>query len=533
MNRRDFLKIGAASGVSLLAGGESLVASPQARRSRPAAAARVLADLYRPPVVSPEGLTLTTRQTMAEIAPDVRSLILTYGDGPVGPTIETRRGQRATITLRNELAEPTIAHWHGLRPPESADGHPRLAIGAGGTYEYDFVVDEPPGLYWYHSHAHARTGPQVYYGLAGLFIVRDEAEAALGLPVGAREVAVVLQDKLQDVSGQLVYGVAGHQVMEGFLGDAPFVNGTRFPRIEVDSALYRLRVLSAGNARIFRLGLSNERPLTLIGADGGLLDTPHELPFIDLGTGERADLLVDFSGLPVGTLVTLRSLEFADPGMRGMMGGAGGADRMRGMGMEPGAMGGPGGMRAMGGMPGMAPDRGMEVGGGRGMTMTGLAQGTAMDLLEFVVTREVEEEHTTPDALVPLPAADRTLASRERVFRFQSAMMVHGINGQPFDMERVDERVPFGATEVWRFVNEAPFPHPVHIHATRFRVLERHGGRAEVFPWERGWKDTVLVFPGEEVEVLATFDRHRGTYLLHCHNLEHEDAGMMMNFVIE
>ena len=166
----------------------------------------------------------------------------------MGPTIEARTGQRATIVLRNELDERTIAHWHGLRPPEASDGHPRLQVGQGERYAYDFVVREPAGLYWYHSHAHARTALQVYFGLAGLFVVRDDAEEALSLPSGARELSLVLQDKRQNQAGHLVHDPVGHELMEGFLSDGPFVNGVRFPRIEVEASRYRLRVLAAGNA---------------------------------------------------------------------------------------------------------------------------------------------------------------------------------------------------------------------------------------------------------------------------------------------
>jgi FtsP/CotA-like multicopper oxidase with cupredoxin domain len=497
MDRREFLRLGAGSGI-LAASGVPIVSCCALGEAESIPASLPLdGSLYIPPRVSPQGLTLTARQATAEVAPGVVSGVATYGDGPIGPTIESRRGQRATILLRNELPEPTIAHWHGLRPPELADGHPRLAVGSGESYAYDFEVGERAGLYWYHSHAHMRTGPQVYYGLAGLFIVRDEEEAALGLPAEDRELAIVIQDKRQDAAGQLVYNPMGHQMMEGFLADAPFVNGVRFPRVEVDSALYRLRVLAAANARIFRLGLSNGAPLVMVGSDGGLLDRPVELPYIDLGTGERLDLLVDFSGLAAGTILTLRSLEFPDP--------AGGM----GMGM----MGRGGGMGMMGGL--------------------GLRQGSAMDLMEFVVTRGVREATAIPTSLLPLERIGRAEADRERVFRFDSVMMNHTINGRPFELERIDERVPFGSTEVWRFVNNAPFPHPVHMHAVHFQVLERRGGRGSVQPWEGGWKDTVLVFPGEEVEVIARFDSHRGIFLLHCHNLEHEDMGMMMNFAIE
>jgi FtsP/CotA-like multicopper oxidase with cupredoxin domain len=498
MNRRHFLRVSAAAGSLVGPASGALLSACASRTGRVAdGAASSFTPLHRPAVVSPERLTLTARRVTAEIARGISSPVLTWGDGPVGPTIEARTGQRATIVLQNELEEPTIAHWHGLRPPEASDGHPRLQIGQGERYTYDFVVREHAGLYWYHSHAHARTAPQVYFGLAGLFIVRDEVEESLGLPSGARELALVLQDKRQDPSGHLVYAPVGHELMEGFLSGGPFVNGVRFPRIEVDAARYRLRVLAAGNARIFRLALSNGAPLTLIGGDAGLLEAPIELPSIDLGTGERADLLVDFSGLPPGATVRLASLGFESPS---------------GMGMGRGMMG-----------------RGrMMMGGG-----AQAGQGAELDLAEFVVTRAGRASVPVPSRLVRFDRIPRTSAERERVFRFDSRMMMHTINGRAFDMERVDERVRFGATELWRFINDGPFPHPVHMHAVHFQVLSRAGGRARVFPWERGWKDTVLVFPGEAVDVIARFDSHRGMFLLHCHNLEHEDMGMMMNFQIE
>jgi len=487
IDRRQFLKLGAAS-AGWMAGGP-LVAACARLGTEPTGVTAFEGALYRPRVVSPAGLTLVARERTVEVAPGVRSRLLTWGDGPVGPTIEARRGERATILMRNELSEPTIAHWHGILPPAAADGHPRLAVGPGGSYAYDFEVTERSGLYWYHSHAHMRTAPQVYFGLAGLFIVRDEAESALSLPEGDRELALLLQDRRVDGSGQLVYGPRGHEMMEGFLGDTPFVNGVRSPRIEVDSGLYRLRIVAAANARIYRLALSNGAPLVVIGSDGGFLERPVEVPYVDLATGERVDLLVNFSGLGEGSTVNLRSLAFPDPS--------------RGMGMGMGMMGG-----------------------------GGLRQGAEIDLAQFVVTREVRDGERQPVSLPQLPRLERRQADRERVFRFESMMMNHTINRRSFEMDRIDERVPFGSTEIWRFINDGPFPHPVHMHAAHFQLLSRSGGRG-VLPWEGGWKDTVLVHPGEVVEVIARFDSHRGIFLLHCHNLEHEDMGMMMNFLIE
>jgi blue copper oxidase len=497
IDRRRFLASVAAGGGVLL-GASALRGLTAGSRTGLAGAGLERGLLYRPPEAGVGELMLTARSHMAETAPGVRSQVWSPGEGPVGPTLTARSGERAHIVLRNELAESTVLHWHGLRPPEEADGHPRYAIGTGETLTYDFEVDEPAGMYWYHSHAHHRTAIQTYMGMAGVFLVRDDAEDALGLPSGPREIPLVIQDRRVDAGGAIAYAPTNHDMMEGFLGDVAFVNGVRAPAVEVDSAQYRLRVLAASNARIYRLALSNHRPLTLIGGDAGFLPQPVALPSIDLATGERADLLVDFSGLPVGTRVALESLEFPPPrGMGGMGGGMGG------------------------------------MGGGMGMGMPGLRQGAALEILEFVVTRAVNEEAVVPAALPAAAPLTLGMADRERTFRFDSMMMMnHTINGRAFDMTRVDEEVPFGSTECWTFVNDSMFPHPVHMHAVHFQVVSRTGGRGAIQPWEQGMKDTVLVLPGEQVQVVARFDRHRGLFLLHCHNLEHEDMGMMMNFRI-
>lgn len=447
--------------------------------------------LWRPPELRPSGIVLRANARAITSGTGSTGTAMTLGDGPIGPTLRLRRGERARITLENALDEPTILHWHGLRVPEAADGHPRLAIDPGARYAYDFEVQDRAGTYWYHSHPHHRTGAQVYRGMAGMLIVEDAAEDALGLPRGAREIAVLLQDRRLTATGDFAFDPMMHERMEGFFGDVPFGNGTPSPAVEVDSALYRLRVVNVTASRIMRVGLSTGKPMTLIGVDGGLLSAPVQVEHLDLGTGERADLLVDFSGLPVGTRVMLKSLAFTPPYQRGM-----------GMGM------------------------------GRGMA-GGAPQGAELDLLEFTVTRAVRERAWVAKPFPAIAAPNRARASRTREFKFVSSMMRHTINGREFEMDRIDERVPFGSTEIWRFVNDGQFPHPVHMHEVQFQMLSRTGGRARIFPWEGGLKDTVLLHPGETVEVLATFDLHRGRFLMHCHNLVHEDMGMMLNYAIE
>jgi FtsP/CotA-like multicopper oxidase with cupredoxin domain len=473
MLRREFLALGATAVVAHRQFGWL----PRAER----------AALWRPPELRPDGLVL--RATAHQVASGVgtRGAAWTLGDGPIGPTLRVRRGDTARITLDNQLAEETILHWHGLHVPEAADGHPRLAIGPRASYDYQFEIADRAGTYWYHAHPHHRTGVQVYRGMAGLLLVGDAEEDALELPAGDREIGLLLQDRRLGNDGDFAFDPVMHERMEGFFGNVPFGNGTPSPAVKVVSALYRLRVVNATASRITRLGLSTGAAMTLIGVDGGLLPAPVQVDHVDLGTGERVDLLIDFSGIAAGTRVMLRSLRFPSPS------------------------------RGMGGM----------------MMSGGAGQGAGMDLLECTVTREVRERPWVQRPFPVIERLDPATATRTREFRFESAMMRHTINGKSFEMDRIDERVPFGSTEIWRFVNPAPFPHPVHMHETQFQVLSRTGGRGRVQPWEGGWKDTVLLHPGETVEVISRFDHHRGRYLMHCHNLIHEDGGMMMNFVIE
>lgn len=169
-----------------------------------------------------------------------------------------------------------------------------------------------------------------------------------------------------------------------------------------------------------------------------------------------------------------------------------------------------------------------------GMMAATNRQGAPLDLVEFRITRRTSDPGTVPDRLPPTPEGpDPAQSRRERRFVFRAAMMSHTINGRAFDIDRIDERVPFGETEIWTFVNDSDLPHPVHLHATHFRILERVGGRAEIMPWEAGLKDTALLHPGETIRVAVQFVAHRGLFLLHCHNLGHEDQGMMQNILVE
>jgi blue copper oxidase len=254
----------------------------------------------------------------------------------------------------------------------------------------------------------------------------------------------------------------------GYLGSLPLVNGTREPFLSVDRAWYRFRILAGSSARVFRLALSNGAPLRLIGNDGGLLATASNVTEVMLGPAERIDVLVDLTGLARDQTVTLRDLA------------------------------------------------------------------AGWDLLVLRGTGVAVPSYTPPAVGSPLSTIEvlRGPSQPTRTFSFDG---MSRINGLVHDLHRIDFRVPFDTIERWRFTTGGNAPHPVHIHGGHFQVVGRSKGRNTVFPWERGWKDTVLLQKGEIVDVFIRFDHPstRGSrYLIHCHQLEHEDSGMMMNFEV-
>ena len=421
-----------------------------------------------PAIVSPAALALAARPTTFDLGGGRLSSGLGYNGLVPGPVIRANNGDLASIAVTNGLSEPTSVHWHGMVVPELADGGPQQAFAPGTAYNYNFRINQRACANWYHPHPHMLTAKQVYSGLAGMFIINDPAELALGLPSGAYEVPLVLKDVNVDAAGNLAYS-ADH---DGFLGSIPVVNGTRDPYLNVDTALYRFRIVNGSQSRIWHLSLSTGAPLTVIGNDGGLLEAPANVAQIDFGPGERLDLLIDFRGLPVGSTVMLKS-------------GSAGWDNWGG--------------------------------------------GDSFNVLEFRVARQVSVPATIPSALSSIPALSNPVRTRDFAF---GGWPPHTINGRTYDMSRIDFEVPFGQVERWRFTWEQGATHPVHVHATSFQVQSRTGGRSQVNPWERGWKDTVLVGKRETVEVLLRFEQFRGIYMLHCHNLEHEDQGMMMNFKV-
>jgi FtsP/CotA-like multicopper oxidase with cupredoxin domain len=429
----------------------------------------------------------------------------------LGPIFRVQRGQRIQVKLKNDLPDETIIHWHGLRIPEEMDGQPRHAIAPGATFDYDFTVINRPGTYWFHPHPHQLTGRQAYFGLAGLFIVSDEAEAALGLPAGEYDLPLIIQDRLFDATNRMVYMTSMMDQMTGFVGDTILVNGRPNAVIDVKAGAYRLRLLNGSNSRIYKLSWEDGSPLNIIGTDGGLLAAPVTRPYLMLAPGERAELWVDFSAMQNPKLV---SLAFDAGGERGMMGG-----------------------------------------------VSNLPNGAPFTVAGFQVGEAGEPVSPLPQQLLPVSgysATDAVNRNRPRTFTLAMQGMTPTINGRTYEMDVVasDEIVRLGDLEIWEFYNQPggmggmgmgggmmnmALPHPMHLHGVQFQVIERNPDTGFSAQYDQvsagfvseGWKDTVLVMPGERVRILVRFEDYAGTYLYHCHNLEHEDAGMMRNYRVE
>jgi FtsP/CotA-like multicopper oxidase with cupredoxin domain len=475
----------------------------------------------------------------------------------LGPLIRVRKGQKVRVRFTHDLPEPSIVHWHGLLLPARMDGHPRDAIPAGQTYVYEFEVINRAGTYWFHPHPEPLTGGQVIRGLAGLFLVSDDEEAAAGLPSGAQDIPLVIQDRTFDQNNQIVYvqgsipgmqSMPGMDQMMGFLGERILVNGQVNALLPIATRAYRLRLVNGSNSRVYKLAWSHGAPLTVIATDGGLLERPVERPYVMLGPGERIELWADFRQYPVGTEVTLQSLPFLGAEGDSLLGGETGlSDLGVGVGMEHG------GMMGVGETP--TPAGASQAGGGMEAYHPKLPNGSALPILQIRVERQEQETLSIPTKLSTINRypVDQVI-NRQQPRRFGLSMhnMTWLINGRSFNLEEVapDEIVKLNTLEAWDFVNEQNpnesmekmgMVHPMHIHGVQFQVIDRQvlvpalkAGWDSVHEGyvDEGWKDTVLVMPGEGVRLLLRFD-FPDLFLYHCHNLEHEDLGMMRNYRVD
>ena len=423
------------------------------------------------------GELLVFNSANVEVWPGTTTQILGLNGSYPAPTIRVQKGENFSVLFENQYTEEATIHWHGLLVPELMDGQPKDAILPGNSYTYSFPVFQRAGTYFYHSHAHHLTAKHVYKGYAGFFIVEDDDELQYGLPTGEYDIPLLIQDRHSAYQPQFTYSPSMMDRMMGYLGDVPLVNGTPEAFFEVQKTLYRFRLLNGSNARVYKIAFSDNSPFWVVATDGGLKDEAVQVTSVFLSPGERLDILFDFFPYSIGNSVTLQSQAFNGVG----------------------------------------------------------SQGTQMDLLRFDIIGDLTSGGIVPQNLPPINYYDINDVNGTRTFTLTQGMMgdgMHRINGLTYDMNRIDEIIPFNELEEWKFVNGTNNFHPMHVHGVLFQVYSRNGS-TNLLPNDKGWKDTVLVNPNETVQTLVKFNDYSGIYLLHCHNLEHEDDGMMLNIQID
>ncbi|MFO1304355.1 MAG: multicopper oxidase domain-containing protein [Burkholderiales bacterium] len=426
----------------------------------------------------------------------------------VNPMLVAAPGTQATIDVVNALGEPTSVHWHGLSVDTRNDGNGESPIVPGATFRYAFAVRNRASLYWYHPHPHGATARQMHRGLFGAIAIEDDDEhalrRALALDAGETELTLVLQDRRAGDADR--YAPAPEDELLGWFGCLPHVNGVLRPHHDVARRLYRLRILNASNARTYRLALRDDRGAALAfhlaGTDGGLLERALPCREVLVSPAERVDLLVDFAGLAQGGYAILETRPFAP--------------------MQD------------------VPRAAVESLHGHAPIVSSLPDGAAFDLMQFRVRGSASAAARLPARLSALPAVVE--GSEERPLRLGFAKGRWRINDRVYDTATTNIDVARGASETWLLRNyHTSAPHAMHLHGFHFRVTGRETSPDAIaamavddrgrLPTDLGLKDTVLVWPGESVRIAIDFRMpypDAQVYLVHCHNLEHEDAGMML-----
>ena len=436
-----------------------------------------------PPVLAPTSSDATTdyydlniAEAEVEIIPGKSTRVIAFNGMTPGPTIRARVGRQAVVNFYNGLAATTLGgapgatviHLHGGHTPAADDGFPTDYINPGSNRTCTYPNNQLPATLWYHDHTMDYTGPHVWYGMAGFYLLSDDYEESLGLPSGEHEVPLVIQDRNFDANGQLVYT----DDMLGETGNTILVNGDFQPYFNVAARKYRFRILNGSNARTYRLALSNGQAFAVLGMEGGLLPAPVTATSITLGPAERADVVMDFSGIAVGSNVTLRN------------------------------------------------------------TLVG-STSTVYNILRFDVASTATDTSVVPPTLRPLTKLDPANAVVTRDFTLAGGMGMMGggtwtINGAAFNENSVIASPKLGTTEIWRFSNMSMMDHPIHLHDVMFQVLDING--AAPAATHAGWKDVVIVPAMGSARIIARFTDHTGRYVMHCHVLEHEDHAMMARF---
>lgn len=405
----------------------------------------------------------------------------------LGPTLIMNKWDHVYMNVTNNIADTTTMHWHGMHVSSEDDGGPHTAIPPGTTWSPDFVIYDEATTHWYHPHLHHKTATHVYKGAAGMIIIHDSSELALNLPhtYGVDDFPMIIQDKSFDsTTNQLIYTE---------LADTMMVNGTMGAYLEVPAQMVRFRYLNASNQRVYNLGFPPQVSAFQIGSDGGLLEAPLPITRMLLGPGERAEVVVDFGG------------------QNGLVGPLKAANSE----MVDGVSGAPNG-------PGGGPNCPLD--------------GVDFDILQFRIMPPTANAVTSLPPVLnshDIPDPNDADVIRTKIFDADTSGFPYLINSTPFNMMTVNDTVQLGDTEIWQLYNNTDVAHPFHIHDIQFFIIELNGNPPPAHL--AGRKDVVLSVPGDSIKFITVFEDFSNDtipYMYHCHNLFHEDAGMMGQFIV-
>jgi spore coat protein A len=430
-----------------------------------------------------------------------------HGVSP-GPIFETRSGQGLIVEWVNQLPlkhflpidhtlhgagedEPevrAVVHLHGGRTPAASDGYPEDWVVPGKSLVYHYPNQQDAALLFYHDHTMGINRLNIYAGMEGLFLIRDETEDVLNLPKGKYEIPLMLYDRFLKADGQLEYPVSGDPkspwVPEVY-SNVMLANGKLAPYLDVEPRKYRLRIMNGSNARFFRLSFGSLLEMNVIGSDQGLLEAPIKMKRILLSPAERTDIVFDFSA-HAGERIVLKSDSFDIMEFR-------------------------------------------------------VAKTEAKD--DSSLPAKLRTIERIPESKA---VKTRRLTLDEKMDKVQDSMGML-LNNTPWHAP-VTEKPVIDTTEIWEIVNLTEDTHPIHLHLVKFQVLDRRSfdvfqfqDRGEMRytaraipagPEEAGWKDTVRCEKGQVTRIIIPFEGYTGRYVWHCHLLEHEDNEMMRPFEV-
>jgi spore coat protein A, manganese oxidase len=465
---------------------------PQSQLPQPFSVAFAKPDVLSPVAQSAttDYYILTQKQVSAQILPGLHTDVWGYNGLVPGPTIVANRGRKAIVRQICDLPEqhPTLrydvwtsTHLHGSASLPQYDGYASDITLPGQYKDYVYPNIQDARTLWYHDHGIHITATNAQMGLAAQYILHDESELALPIPHGIYDVPLIIKDAMFETNGQLVLD---DNDQSGMYGDVMLVNGRPWPLMQVEPRKYRFRMLNASISRSLDLALSTGDPMTVIGTDGGLMPHPQPVNNVRFGMAERYEIVIDFAKYKPGTRVVLENL-------------------------QP-----PNNIEYDNTDVVMAFEVGTHVSNG--------------------ANNEIPQDLNPNMSVMGLTEQD---AVRTRRLDFGRTDGMWTINGTTWadvvdsDYDYVVANPGFEDVEIWELQNTSGgWFHPVHIHLIDFKVLDRNGRPPQ--PYERGPKDVVYVGEGELVRVAMRFENQRGKYMIHCHNLVHEDHDMMTQFSV-